>query len=230
MVASLLNRSVELRWLTERNPAAAARAVSAQCPSVFAVCGVVLACCLQRGKKMSERMLPVTGATLASPCQTRSSCMSELMRNKSCDIDRAGVCEPLDGLSISCCISEPETNREGLDDSASLTPRQTTSAAHLPHDVVRHIAQYALQTGGRQHSILALLAMCGVCKHWRQAASHLEKGSNLVFDGTKATTACDKTSTHGQKFRSLSQPERSRVLRAAARLLRGAFWQRVHSN
>jgi hypothetical protein len=145
-----------------------------------------------------------------------------MQRNKSCDMDRT-VCERLNAdldVALDTCLSEPDQTAH--DPTDERTPG-TTAQVHisdLPENVVRIIAAHTLQSGGRQSSILSLLAMCGVCKHWRKAASYLPPGSSLLFDGTKATGSA--SSTLEQKYRTLPQVERARILHAAASLFRGA--------
>lgn len=152
--------------------------------------------------------------------------MTSLKRNKSagsCDMDRGVVCEALAlDVGLATCMSEPETAVDGRDDFSERCSPSHGQVAHLPENVVRHIAHHALQAGGRQNSILVLLAMCGVCKHWRQAASHVRSGTNLLFDGTAAqSSSTANATTYEQKFRTLAQPKRMQILLAAAKLLRG---------
>lgn len=141
-----------------------------------------------------------------------------MQRNKSCDMDIA-VCDRLHGDddldALATTLSEPETSRMNYQ-----APVDELHISDLPENVVRTIAQFCLQSGGRQSSILSLLAMCGVCKHWRKSASYLSPGSSLLFDGTKATGTA--SSTLEQKYRTLPQAERTRILHAAATLFRGA--------
>ena len=151
-----------------------------------------------------------------------------MLRNKSvgsCDVDRALAGSTLStgwhDVALSTHLSEPDAQLD-LEDISPCTAPVHPQVAHLPENVVRHIAHHALQSGGRQNSILALLAMCGVCTHWRQAASCVDKGTGLIFDGTKAQTSNSATTTYEQKFRTLPQGERARILHAAAQLLRGA--------
>jgi hypothetical protein len=121
-----------------------------------------------------------------------------------------------DDLSaLATTLSEPECS--GVPDLPPAVDQVHIS--DLPDNVVRIIAQFCLQSGGRQSSILSLLAMCGVCKHWRKSASFLSPGSSLLFDGTKATGTA--SSTLEQKYRTLPQAERTRILHAAASLFRG---------
>lgn len=118
--------------------------------------------------------------------------------------------------ALATTLSEPETCRL----SYQAPEPDQVHISDLPENVVRIIAQFCLQSGGRQSSILSLLAMCGVCKHWRKSASYLSPGSSLLFDGTKATGTA--SSTLEQKYRTLPQAERTRILHAAASLFRGA--------
>lgn len=125
----------------------------------------------------------------------------------------------------NCCMSDPECE---LEDEAEAPPSSSDKdsrcrVAHLPENVVRVIAKMALQAGGRQNSVLALLALCGVCRHWRRAASSVESDACLIFDGAKASNST-ANSTYEQKFRMLPQSERTRVLLAAAKLLRGMLF------
>ena len=124
--------------------------------------------------------------------------------------------EPLDISMHKRAMSEPDGEHDTNLDECS-TSSSPTTVAHLPENVVRLVALHSLQSGGRQNSILALLAMCGVCKHWRKAASSVH--GSLLFDGTAQRNAA--TTTYEQKFRTLPQSERQRVLLAAAKLLRG---------
>ena len=140
-----------------------------------------------------------------------------MQRNKSCDMDLAS-CDRLeaDDLDLVTTLSEPETSRLNYEPPEA----EQVHISDLPENVVRIIAQFCLSSGGRQSSILSLLAMCGVCKHWRKSASYLSPGSSLLFDGTKATGTA--SSTLEQKYRTLPQAERTRILHAAASLFRGA--------
>ena len=121
-----------------------------------------------------------------------------------------------DDLDLVTTLSEPETSRLNYEPPEA----DQVHISDLPENVVRIIAQFCLSSGGRQSSILSLLAMCGVCKHWRKSASYLSPGSSLLFDGTKATGTA--SSTLEQKYRTLPQAERTRILHAAASLFRGA--------
>jgi hypothetical protein len=143
-----------------------------------------------------------------------------MIRNKSCDVDRASDGEQLAlDVSLLTYMSDPETGPAHQEESTSNSSARP-AVAHLPENVVRQIALHALQSGGRQISLLSLLALCGVCQHWRSAASYLEPGSHLQYDGTRGNPAAGVT-TLEQRFRSLPQTERTAVLRAAARLFRG---------
>jgi hypothetical protein len=143
----------------------------------------------------------------------------------SCDVDRALACEPLAlDVGLATCMSEPDRQRDALDDISPRSASLQDQVAHLPDNVVRNIARFALQSGGRQNSVLVLLAMCGVCRHWRQAASHVEKGTGLLFDGTPAqNSSTANVTTYEQKFRTLPQRKRTQILISAAKHLRGAF-------
>ena len=121
----------------------------------------------------------------------------------------------------TCCMSEPDAQLDDTDAPTSSEQESRVRVAHLPENVVRVIAKMALQAGGRQNSVLALLALCGVCRHWRRAASLVDCDACLIFDGAKASNGT-ANSTYEQKFRMLPQSERARVLLAAAKLLRGA--------
>jgi hypothetical protein len=139
-----------------------------------------------------------------------------MQRNKSCDMESVfGRLQADDLAALATTLSEPECAR--LPDQPPVVDQVHIS--DLPENVVRIIAQFCLQSGGRQSSILSLLAMCGVCKHWRKSASFLSPGSSLLFDGTKATGTA--SSTLEQKYRTLPQAERTRILHAAASLFRG---------
>lgn len=63
--------------------------------------------------------------------------------------------------------------------------------------------------------------MCGVCKHWRQAASQLRPGTHLHFDGSKQMN--NSVSKNEQRYRKLQTKARGEMMLSAAQLFRGAL-------
>jgi hypothetical protein len=162
--------------------------------------------------------------SMVSPRKHSLGHVQDMARNKSIDLGGPPAWEPgpLD-VAASCCISEPDTNCDNVEETCPSKRRFPPPAASLPFDVLRKIAHCVLQSASRQQSVISVLAMCGVCRHWRQAASGLEKGTNVLFDGTESQMSSCSASTYEQKFRSLPQAERASVLFAAACLFKGAM-------
>jgi hypothetical protein len=176
------------------------------------------------GIKFDERSARFSGTdSMSTPRKLSLGHIQSMSRNKSIDLGGPPTWEPgpLDVVAASCCISEPDTNCDNLEKASPCSRSMSTSAADLPFDVLPKIARCVLQSASRQQSVIALLAMCGVCRQWRRAVCCLEKGTHLLFDGTESQMPSGSASTYEQKFRSLPQAERARILFAAAQLLKG---------
>eukprot|EP00798_Chlamydomonas_sp_ICE-L_P027194 gene27194-2441_t len=88
-------------------------------------------------------------------------------------------------------------------------------APHLPEGVLRSIAQCL---SGESSSILSLLAMCGVCRHWRNVVQELSPNTTLSFDGFDNTFY---SQTAVQKFKKQSPAAKEDVFWHAAKLFSG---------
>ena len=123
----------------------------------------------------------------------------------------------------------PEASRGGSaaehlaeDEEAEPVPAHTLTAelVHLPDAVVKHVATYlVLNNEAPGNALLNLLAMCGVCKQWRDVAREVNAGTCLYFDGL------DNNFHHSsvQRFRKLSAVRKEEVFTQAACLLVGGY-------
>lgn len=115
-------------------------------------------------------------------------------------------------------LSEPEVSLDEAECSRP-SPVKPLVLPHLPESVIKCIAVQVLSSSNRSCGLLSLMAMCGVCRHWRAAASYLEAPTQLVFDGSKSVSK--DNSRIEVKFRLLPMPQRRQVLLACARLFSG---------
>lgn len=97
---------------------------------------------------------------------------------------------------------------------------QEEEAAFLPGPVIRQIAARLVQGESPGNAVLYLLAMSGVCKHWRTFASEVSEDTRLAFDGLDNPMMIPGQSIL-TKFRKLSSAAKAQVYAGAAKLLRG---------
>lgn len=94
---------------------------------------------------------------------------------------------------------------------------------HLPDAVVKEISSQLLQQPDKQAGLVSLMAMCGVCQHWRDVARHLDEGI-LYFDSLQS---CGRnklgrplTATE-MKFRGANAHAKEVFFHSAAKLMTG---------
>ena len=127
--------------------------------------------------------------------------------------------------SLSECADATTSSFTGIRDLISgfeeleLAPLESL---HLPEGVVRHIASFLMN---ETSSLLTLLAMCGVSRHWRSAGSELATDAKLSFDGYDQVFIAQPMV---QRFRKLSPAAKEEVFASAAKLFRGKLYYIMH--
>lgn len=96
---------------------------------------------------------------------------------------------------------------------------------HLPDAVVKAIAGYLVQNESSGNRLLYLVAMCGVCKHWRSMAREVPEDTVIAFDGLDTALSTQATL---YRFRKLPMKQKQQVFQGAAKLLTGVHRQTSH--
>jgi hypothetical protein len=94
---------------------------------------------------------------------------------------------------------------------------------HLPDAVVKEVSSQLLRQSDKQAALVSLMAMCGVCQHWRDVARHLDEGV-VHFDSlqTCSRNKLGRPLTEAEvKFRGASAHAKELFFQSAAKLLTG---------
>lgn len=129
---------------------------------------------------------------------------TRLFRSTSWDnLSDPGVCEAVDQRPAKAEVAQPDN-------------------LFLPEACVREIAHILVRNETPGNALVNLMAMCGVCQHWRTVAREATSGACVGFDGLDNTFS-QVSQPSVQRFRRLPAKKKEEFFISAAKLLTGGF-------
>jgi hypothetical protein len=96
----------------------------------------------------------------------------------------------------------------------------------LPPEIVRILGACLVQNETPSNSTLLLMALCGVCRRWREFGREAPAGLALHFDGSQDTQHGPKSTL--AQFRRAPIAHKRDLLEGASRLLTGKLASDLH--